>query len=160
MPLATKLPLASLILALSGAGSLPLTSDLQCQASCDELGRCMPIRFVWGAMKAGSTSIFDMLSMHGACGTITRFTRTGSHPAQSVGKENHYISDTVGPSNRDVYVATYPTDNCKSLCHVDATGGMVVPIAAAKLRSMMTSLEAVGRPLPLLPVSTCSALRA
>jgi hypothetical protein len=86
--------------------------------------------------------MFGMLRRHGACGTTTRFTGDGSIPATDA-KENHYITATSGPAERDVYTATWPTENCNNLCHVDGTGGMVVPTASARLRAMMTSLEAV-----------------
>jgi hypothetical protein len=114
------LPLACLIVVISGIGALPLASDVHCSASCDELGRCMPLRHIWGVQKGGSTSMFDMLQKHGACGTTTRFSGSGSHEAPGT-KESHYITDTVGPPDRQVYTSTYPKDNCKSLCHVDVT---------------------------------------
>jgi hypothetical protein len=97
--------------------------------------------------------MFDMLRRHGTCGTTTRFNGEGSHLASNV-KESHYITDTHGPPSRDVYTSTYPVENCESLCHVDATGGMIVPLATARLRAMMTSLEAVRPPMPLLPACT------
>jgi hypothetical protein len=58
LPLAVsigQLPLVVLTLVLAGTGAHPLTTDLACPASCDDLGRCMPLRFVWGVQKGGST---------------------------------------------------------------------------------------------------------
>jgi len=141
------------VLALAGGiGALPLAPSSQCSASCDEKGRCMPLRHIWGVQKGGSSSIFDMLRSYGACGTTARYGGDGFIP-ETDAKENHYITDYAGPIFRDEYTGTYPAgDHCPSLCHVDGTGGMVVPLASFRLRAMMTSLEAVCWPLSLLPM--------
>ena len=41
----------------------------QCPSSCDRNGRCMPLRYVLGAQKSGSTSLWELLEKDaGVCG--------------------------------------------------------------------------------------------
>jgi hypothetical protein len=108
----------------------------------------MPLRFVWGAQKGGTTGLWDMLHAHLACGSTTRFGRAvpSLHREE---KESHYLV-SVSPPSRAEYMGTYLLTECASHCFMDATpDNLIVPLAAARLRSMMSSAEAVrSRRLP------------
>jgi hypothetical protein len=47
----------------------------RCSSACDAAGHCLPLRFVWGVQKGGTTTLFSMLHRHRACGTTTRWKK-------------------------------------------------------------------------------------
>jgi len=103
----------------------------------------MPLRFVWGVQKGGTTSLFSMLRKHRACGTTTRWK---GQPIlyQHLAKESHYLEISHKNLSRAAYMATYPAGLCLSLCFVEGTPDYLhAPMAAAQLRAVMTSTEAV-----------------
>eukprot|EP00962_Isochrysis_galbana_P010832 scaffold3013_cov113-Isochrysis_galbana.AAC.11 len=139
----------AVLISVHGAGSDPVSSPTdentsQCSVSCDDQGRCMPLRFLWGAQKGGTTGLWDMLDLHLACGANRRF------PSPDVlrnEKESHYLASLKKTPNRFDYIRTYLLAECASHCFIDATpDNLMVPFTAARLHSMMTSAEAVRRP--------------
>jgi hypothetical protein len=92
-----------------------------------------------------------MLSQHSVCGANTKFTVPVFHQTS---KKSHYLAKTEEPS-RDTFTDTYLRCECKSQCFVDGTpDNFLVPLAAARLYSMMSSAEAVrARRKPCLHVS-------
>jgi hypothetical protein len=102
----------------------------------------MPLRFIWGAQKGGTTGLWEMLHPQFVCGANQRFDLAGpsSHGEQ---KESHYLDIRKIPS-RFTYMEAYLQAQCASHCFVDATPNyLMVPLAAARLKSMMSSAEAV-----------------
>jgi hypothetical protein len=75
--------------------------------------------------------------------------RFGEGPRRNE-KESHYMTSITDTPSRAVYTGGYLLSQCASRCFVDATpGNMLVPLAAARLRSMMSANEAVpSRPSP------------
>jgi GR25 family glycosyltransferase involved in LPS biosynthesis len=65
-------------------------------------------------------------------------------------KESRYMTSITDTPSRAVYTGGYLLSQCASRCFVDATpGNMLVPLAAARLRSTMSANEAVpSRPSP------------
>jgi len=118
----------------------------QCSTSCDADGRCMPLRYLWGVQKGGTTSLWAMLAEHWACGANAKFSDTTSEPKHSE-KESHYMASISGTPSRDRYTGAFLLSRCASKCFVEATpGNMIAPLAAARLRSMMSATEAVPSP--------------
>jgi hypothetical protein len=117
--------------------------DWTCSASCDSSG-CVPLRFVWGVQKAGTSSLFALLSHHWACGAGIKFT-AGAHG--TISKESHFLVSPEameGNVSRAAYAAAYLPSACRSLCFVDGTPDYsMTPLAAARLRSILYRSEAV-----------------
>jgi hypothetical protein len=131
------------------AHSVPIFSpndadNHQCSASCDKQGRCMPLRFVWGAQKGGTTGLWDMLHRHFVCGANRRFGRLDPDDSQLEVKESHYLASVGKTASRVAYTETFLLAECASHCFVDATpDNLMVPLAAARLYSVMSSAEVV-----------------
>jgi hypothetical protein len=118
----------------------------------------MPLRFVWGAQKGGTTGLWDMLHMHLACGANKRFGMplAVTYPEE---KESHYLVVGRKIPSRVAYMETYLLTQCESHCFVDATpDNLIVPFAAARLYSIMSSAEAVrSRRRPCTTAVACPA---
>lgn len=111
----------------------------------------MPLRFVWGAQKGGTTGLWDMLHGHLACGANKRFGNPGGETYREE-KESHYLVSVRGAPSRVAYMETFLLEQCESHCFVDATpDNLMVPFAAARLHLVMSSAEAVrSRPKPCI----------
>ena len=125
------------------AGQACASAKERCTHSCDARGQCIPLRYIWGAQKAGTTSLNAMLQTLGACGGNALYTGILPVPTTNA-KETHYLTWTTAPS-RHVYAGTFLSQSCSSLCFVEATpDNLISPLAAARLRFIMTEAEAVS----------------
>jgi lipopolysaccharide transport system ATP-binding protein len=105
-------------------------SDI-CTRSCDA-GRCMPLRFLLGAQKAGTTSTWGIMPQ--GCGA-TEDSR----------KESHYFALCLKgddrPCSRASYVHLYLSGSCRSDCFVEATPQLHIPDLPITLWSMQSDWE-------------------
>jgi hypothetical protein len=104
--------------------------------------------------------MWAMLAEHWACGANTLFDGETSQPKHNE-KESHYMASITGTPSRDRYTAAYLLSKCATRCFVEATpGNMIAPLAAARLRSMMSASEAVRPPCAALarPSRSCRRL--
>ena len=105
-----------------------------CVPSCSA-GLCMPLMYVLGAQKAGSTSVFDLIAEDGsACGC----TRPGKTVAWQ-SKESHKLGHPLSRAN---YMKIYVERTCASNCFVEGTPSNIrEPEAPGRLHSIMTAGE-------------------
>jgi hypothetical protein len=134
----------------------------QCTASCDSEGKCLPLRYVWGAQKGGTTALWEMLSQHLACGAKQRFHPIPYELRRKVKteKESHYLTRVRESPSRVEYMGAYLRAECASHCFIEATPYLMVPSAAARLKSMMSSAEAVRSRRTLLHCQSFSLAQA
>jgi hypothetical protein len=84
-----------------------------------------------------------MLIRHSICGANAKFYADVSEPKRNE-KESHYMASISGTPNRTRYTSLFLPKRCASKCFMEATpGNMIAPLAAARLRSMMSATEAV-----------------
>lgn len=111
------------------------TDRSHCVASCSA-GHCMPLLYVLGAQKAGSSSIFELLSEDGSICGCSRRGKT--LPWQS--KESHRLQHRT--VTRADYVKIYEEKSCASKCFVEGTPDNIRnPAVPSRLLYLMTTQE-------------------
>lgn len=91
----------------------------KCPSSCDYAGNCIPLLYVLGAQKAGTTAIWSLIdSTRQTCGAIS-----SSLFATMTQKETHFLTNKWperGSPRRD-FASLYTTTSCPVGCFVEGT---------------------------------------
>ena len=104
-----------------------------CASSCTQ-GRCMPLLFVLGAQKAGSTSLWSLLERDASiCGS----NLDGYHA-----KETHLLDVEFAHLTRDTFTHAFSQGSCPSGCFAEGTpANLRTPDVPARLYGIMTEAE-------------------